>query len=124
MFENFLNYGSVVGALCLVYASNVAIEVAIAGHRGPHIGPASAQNTLGTLFGFCALPCILWPAIYVGSFDGWLAGVISWIAFQIIGAIATLAFRIKGSLLSLHILTGIASLGVGYYLTLNNLPWR
>ena len=124
MFENFLNYGSVVGALCLVYASNVAIEVATVGSRGPHAGPAIAHNTFGTIFVFCALPCSLWPAIYVGGFDGWLAGVISWVVFQIIGAVATMVLKIKGPLLGLHVLIGILSLGVGYYLTLNNLPWQ
>lgn len=123
MFENFLSAGSIIGALCLVYASNVAIEVSAVGRRGPHVGPAIAHNTLGTLFVFCALPCIIWPAVYVGGFDGWLAGGISWIIFQIIGAAATMILRIKGPLLGLHMLLGIASLGAGYYLTFTNLPW-
>lgn len=123
MFENFFSHGSIIGALLLVYASNVAIEVATVSRRGPHIGPPVAHNTFGTLFVLCALPCAIWPAIYVGGFDGWLAGALSWVAFQSIGALVTILLKIKGPLLGLHVMVGYLCLTIGYWLTFTNFPW-
>lgn len=100
------------------------MEVASVSVRGQHIGPRIAHSALGTLFLICALPSSVWLAVYVGGFDGWLAGVVSWIGFQIIGAIATIVLRIKGPLLGLHVLLGIPSLIAGYFLTIASHPWQ
>lgn len=125
LFQNTREFGSLIGLLLLVYATNIAIEVLRVQHLDPS-GSLSARlphTGLATLFSFASLPCILWPAIYVGGYDGWLAAVVAWLVFQVMGALATLWLGIRGTLLPLHLLHGLVALPVGYYLTLTTAPW-
>jgi|JYMV01.1.fsa_nt_gi hypothetical protein len=125
MFENTIYYGSVIGVLCLSYSMNVAIEALRVSNsdHGRVFGPRIAHSGIASLFSIAALPCILWPALYVGMFDGWVAGIVAWIGLQVLGGLATIIFRIRGPLLGLHIVLGMFALPAGYFLTLSNPPW-
>jgi hypothetical protein len=123
MFDNFLHSGSVFGLVALLYASIVGFETFNVKRRGPHVGPLIAHSPLGSLFVFFAHTGSLWMAVYVGSFDGWISGLVSWLGLQVIGAIGTIVLRVQGPLLGLHILLGIPSLIIGYTLTVSNHPW-
>ncbi len=125
LFDNTLESGSLIGLLLLVYASNVGIEVGRIQKLDPS-GVFSARlphTALGTLFFFGALPCAIWPTIYVWGYDGWLAAVVAWLAFQLLGAWATIRLGIRGSFRALHLVLGLVGLPVGYYLTSTTAPW-
>lgn len=125
IFENTLAFGSVLGILLFAYCQNIAIEVLRLQRADPH-GVMTARvlhSSAGTVFALAALPCVIWPALYVALFDGVLAGLAVWLILQVFGAILTMVLGIRGDLLPIHLMIGLVALPVGYYLTLTQAPW-
>lgn len=125
IFENTVAFGSILGVLLLGYCQNTAIEVLRLQHTDQNAVMTARvlHGSVGTVFALAALPCIVWPAIYVALFDGVLAGLVAWVTLQLVGAFATMVLSIRGGLLPLHLLIGLVALPTGYYLTLTNAPW-
>lgn len=118
-------YGSVAGLLCLTYAMNVAIEV-LRTQNTPVLAatrPRLVSSAVGSLYWMLSLPCIVWPAIYIGLFDGWLQAVGAWLLLQVFGGLLTLRLGIGGPLLSFHVIGGFIALATGYWLTFTHSPW-
>lgn len=121
MFEEFLNYGSILSVLLMVYAGNVMIE-ALRRERIDPFGPGIIKHPLSALFMFASIPCQIWPAIYVGLYSGWLAGVVAWFVLQMAGAFVTIALGIRGPALVFHFVLGCIAFPIGYYLSISTLP--
>jgi len=124
MFEEFLSHGSVVSVLLMVYAGNVMMEALRRDRLDPHgiNSPMIIKHPISALFMFASIPCAIWPAIYVGLYSGWVAGIIAWFVLQIVGAFATIALGIRGPALGFHFIAGCIAFPIGYYLSVSALP--
>lgn len=124
MFDNTFSEGSVVGVLLLVFSVQVAIELLRRSQSpvGRISGPAMVNNTIGTIFVFSALPCIVWPYIYIASHDGFWAGLVAWLVLQLVGGYLTLRLGLAGAGLGIFSLLAVIALPIGYYLTITSWP--
>lgn len=124
MFEEFLNYGSVTAVLLMVYAGNVMMEALRRDRLDPHgiNSPMIIKHPLSGIFMFASIPCTIWPAIYIGLYSGWVAGIVSWFVLQIAGAVATIVLGIRGPALGFHFIAGCIAFPIGYYLSISALP--
>lgn len=124
MFENFLANGSKLSVILMVYSCNVMIE-ALKRDKFDRTGlhtPPVIRTGWGNLSMIGSLPCALWPAIYIGLFEGWGAGIGAWVILQLIGAFLTIALKINGRLLGIHFVAASLAYPIGYYLSLEALP--
>ena len=125
MFHNFINEGSVLAVLLMTYAQNVGIEIAQIANSPESRkinAPRLVQGGLATLFMLFTLPMSFWSAFYIGSYDGLLAGFVSWIVIQVVGAILTIFLGIKGPAIAFHFLAAIPCGIAGYYLSYSTFP--
>ncbi len=124
MYEQFLDQGSVLAVILMVYAGNVMIEALRRDKldsSGMHT-PLIIKHPVSSLFMFLAIPCAIWPAVYIGIYEGLVAGIVAWIALQIAGAIGTMALGVRGPALGFHFLAACVAYPIGYYLSLTNFP--
>lgn len=122
MFQNFLNNGNVVAVLLMVYAAMVMLE-ALKRERLDRYGcPLIIRHPISAVFMFASIPCNIWPYIYIGMYSGWVAGIVSWGAFQVAGAIAIMVLGIRGPALGYHFFAACIAFPVGYYLSFTTLP--
>lgn len=123
MFDNVVEQGTVVGILLLAYAMNVGMEVLRTQLNDPHqlMSAGLVHTPLATYFSYAALPCIVWPALYVGLMDGWISAIVSWLLLQGLGAIAVVKLGIRGRQQAIHLILGCVALPIGYYLTISSL---
>ena len=124
MFEQFLSQGNIIAVILMIYSGNVMIE-ALRREKFDSSGmytPPIIKHPLSSLFMFCAIPCAIWPAVYIGMFDGLVPGIVAWIGLQIAGAIGTITLGVRGPALGFHFLTACVAYPIGYYLSLTNLP--
>ena len=121
MFSEFLNNGNIVALVLMAYTNNVMIE-AMGLSMKKFDAPPILNNPIATIFMFGGLPCTIWPAIYIGLFYGWVAGVIAWIGLQILGVIATVVLGIRGPFTAVHFLVACVAYPIGYYLSFSNMP--
>lgn len=123
MFEEFLNNGSLSAVLLMTYAGNVMME-ALRRDRLDHYGissPLIIKHPVSALFMMASVPCAIWPAIYIGLYSGWVAGIISWFILQILGAIATILLGMRGPALGFHFIAACIAFPTGYYLSISTL---
>ena len=124
MFDDFFSHGSILAVLLMEYAACAmaeAIRLKSMGRLGYLHAPGLIYHPLATLFMVGAMPCVLWPAIYVGLYSGWIAGLVAWVLLQAIGAAMTLLFGIRGPLLGFHYIAACVAYPVGYYLSIRTL---
>lgn len=123
MFQEFFNNGSLLAVLLMVYAGNVMMEALRRDRLDPHgiNSPLIIKHPVSALFMVASIPCAIWPAIYIGLYSGWIAGIISWIVLQFFGAIATVGLGMRGPALGLHFIAACIAFPVGYYLSLTSL---
>lgn len=124
MFQEFFHTGSIAAVLLMVYACNVMIEALRRDRIDPSgfSSPLIIKHPISALFMFASIPCAIWPAIYIGLFSGWVAGIISWFVLQVVGAFATIVLGIRGPALGLHFIGACIAFPVGYYLSVTTLP--
>lgn len=124
MFEEFFHHGSVLSVLLMVYAGNVMMEALRRDRLDPHgiNSPMIIKHPVSALFMFASIPCAIWPAVYIGLYSGWVAGVVSWVVLQLAGALTTIALGIRGPLLGFHFIAGCIAYPIGYYLSFTALP--
>lgn len=126
MFELFLQQGSITSVVLMTYAGNVMMEAFRVDrfYKSPPLFTLHRiiTNPLARLFMLASVPCAIWPSIYIGLYTGILAGVISWLALLIVGAIATSILRVGGLLIGIHFILACIAFPIGYYLSLTNLP--
>lgn len=122
MFDEFLKHGSVLAVVCMTYASDVFAESLRWQRLYPHNTPMILLHPASALLMLAAIPCVIWPAIYIGLFSGFVAGIVGWLGLQIISAVATLLLGIRGPLLGFHFILACVAYPLGYYISLTNLP--
>lgn len=124
MVDTFLANGSKLSVILMVYSCNVMIEALRRDkldRTGMHT-PRVIRSVWGRLAAIGSIPCAIWPAVYIGLFDGWVAGIGAWVVLQVIGAVLTIILKINSPLLGLHFIAASFAYPAGYYLSLAALP--
>jgi hypothetical protein len=122
MFDQFLSQGSLLSVAIMGYTNSVMFHVAKLNRIDPHglyYAPLILQHPISDLFFIAALPCAIWPAIYIGLYDGLVAGLFSWFILQI-GLVVILPI-IRGFLIGIHFIVACILYPFGYYLSISNL---
>jgi hypothetical protein len=121
VLTNFFDQGSVAAVLLMAFASHVMLDAALQDRKDPRglNTPPIIKSTLGTLLVIGSFPCLFWPAIYVGLFDGFWAAVSVWIILQ---ALFGLFVRLNPRLLGTNFVLASLAYPIGYYLSFVNLP--
>ncbi len=124
MFGHFFDQGSVASVVLMVYACNVMMECLRLDRLDPSgvNSPLILKRSLSTIFMVGSIPCAIWPAIYIGIFEGWVAGILSWVILQVIGGLGTIILRIRGPAIAFHFIAACVAYPIGYFLSLSNLP--
>ncbi|MCF4098193.1 hypothetical protein [Maritalea mediterranea] len=124
MFDSFFNHGNIVSVVLMVYAANVMIEslrIDQADISGSYT-PLIIRSSIGSILAVGAIPCAIWPAIYVALYSGWVAGIVFWLLAQLFGFAIVLALRVRGPLIGIHFIIASIAYPIGYYLSITNLP--
>lgn len=123
MFNDFLAHGNLVSVLLMLYASGTMVEVLRIDRADPYslYSPRILKHPLSSILMFLAAPCAFWPAIYIGLYEGWLAGIAAWFVLQISTAIGSKVLGIR-HLLTFHFIAACIAYPAGYYLSITNLP--
>jgi hypothetical protein len=122
MFDEFLANGSVSGVLLMAYVNTVMIETVNAQRAFHGINtPPILLHPISGVIRLLALPCIVWPSIYVGLHSGWIAAIVVFFTMQILGGIASIPLGIKRNI-GFHFIGASLVFPVGYYLSIANLP--
>ena len=116
MFEEFLSGGSLLALGLMVYAYAVMME-ANRLTNDPLDMPRALRHPAAQLIFIGATPLILWPAIYVGIFDGWLAGFLAFILIQVALVIITLGTGIRSMYFGIHFIIASIAYPIGYVLS-------
>lgn len=122
MFDQFLSHGSLLSVAIMGYTNSVMIHVARLNRidpQGLYLAPLILQHPIAELFFIAAIPCIIWPSIYIGLYDGWIAGILSWFILQI--GLAVILPLIKGFLIGIHFIVACMFYPFGYYLSISSL---
>jgi len=69
-----------------------------------------------------ALPLAIWPAVYVGLFDGWKSGLVAWTFIQIFNTAFSVLLRMKNSIFPMNFIAAAVCMPLGYVLSFANLP--
>lgn len=105
----------------MVYVNSVMFEVARLKKldpRGVYFTPKIIAHPLSGLFMLAATPCIFWPAIYIGLYDGWISGIVAWFILQVIGALLIFILCIRHPLLiGIHFVLACIAAPIGYYMS-------
>ena len=116
MFNEFLAEGSLLALGLMVYAYAVMME-ANRVTNDPLDMPRAMRHPLAQLSFMGATPLIIWPAVYVGIFDGWLAGFAAWILTQIALVVITLVTGIRSVWFGAHFIAASIAYPIGYGLS-------
>ena len=79
--------------------------------------PRAMRHPLAQLSFMGATPLIIWPAVYVGIFAGWLAGFAAWILTQIALVVITLVTGIRSVWFGAHFIAASIAYPIGYGLS-------
>lgn len=126
MFDNFLANGSFVAVALMVFACHVMIEVGTIELKGNGYAlnelPGIVRSSVGTALVIAAVPTAFWPAIYVGLFDGPIAAIIAWVAFQLAGLLVVRLLRVRGPAIGVWFILASAAMIAGYWMSVFKLP--
>lgn len=122
MFDQFLLQGSLLAVAIMGYTNSVMFHVARLNRIDPYglyFAPSILQHPISDLFFIAAIPCAIWPSIYIGLYDGWIAGIFSWFILQV--GIAIILPIIRGMAIGLHFILACTLYPIGYYLSISSL---
>lgn len=125
MFDNIIANGSPISLILMVFSSGVLYDVImiVNSHRAS-LHPQIYRTPVSTVLLFLGVGCFFWPAIYVGIYEGILAGVIFWISQQLIGQIIItpiVGIKTEKTRGIFFYLLAIISFPIGYYLSIKTL---
>ena len=117
MFEELMAEGSVVAVVLMAYAFAVMLE-ANRITNDPLDMPRAMRHPLAQIAFMGATPLTVWPAIYVGLFEGWLIGTLTFlILIPIAVVIFTTVLRIRGMIFGFHFMAASVLYPIGYVLS-------
>lgn len=126
MYDNFIENGSILAVVLMVFTCHVMLEVGLIEAKGGAHAlnelPGIVRSSLGSLLVVAAMPTAFWPAIYIGLFEGVVAGVIAWLVFQPVGLILVRILRVKGPAIGLWFVAASIAMVAGYVLSFMALP--
>ena len=124
LFNNFFAKGSVISVLLMTYTASVCYEVVIINrHKATSVrAPLLVTSAFSSIFILFSVPCIIWPAIYIGLYDGFLAGAISFLILQAYSGYISKFLGIRGPHMALHFVVAVACCFLGYYLSYTSIP--
>lgn len=81
----------------MAYAGNAMMEALRRDRVDPYgiDSPIIIKYSISALLMFGVIPCAIWPVIYVGLYDGWIAAVV-WLILQVLGTIGAIVLGIRG----------------------------
>lgn len=122
MIDNFIAKGSLLSIVFMVYTNATIMEAVKINKADPYClnSPRILKNPLSILFVTLAIPCAIWPAIYIGLYEGWVVGIISWFILQIISALAVATLGVR-SYIGYHFIVACIIYPIGYYLSITSL---
>lgn len=123
MFDEFLNNGSILAILLMVYAGNVMMEALRRDRMDPYgvNTPAIIKKPISAIIMFGSVPCAFLPAVYIGFYSGWIAAISAWLALQVIGVIVAVVLGVRGPLLGFHFILASVAYPVGYFLSVSDM---
>jgi len=118
-FSLFLENGSLLAVLLMTYTSSVVYDI-IKVNKNEALAakaPAAFKSTFAALFIFIAIPCIIWPPIYIATYDGWLAGLFAYALLQTFAFCLSRLLDFKSATTGFHLILAVIACFVGYYLS-------
>lgn len=109
MFGEFLQQGSVLSVVLMVYA------VSVMSWAHNYMTPGAAP-TLFHLVVYGSAPCYFWPAIYVGLYSGWVAGGLSFFLVFVLASLGQFVLRVP-ELFHYHFVVALIAYPIGYALS-------
>lgn len=116
MLGNFIENGSIIGLMLLIYASTTLFEAVIRVQTVPRLSPDTLLSRQANIIYILAIPAGFWAAIYVGIYEGILIGMVSWIVLQLIGQALINLLSVR-RFIGTHFYTATLAMFLGYYLT-------
>lgn len=118
LFNNFLADGSLWAVLLMTYASSVCHDIikiskddALAAEA-----PKLFSSPLASLLILINIPGIILSAIYIGYYDGWLAGIAAYFLLQVVSFSLSRIFNFKSTTTTFFFWTAIISCIAAYLL--------
>ncbi|EOV0146858.1 hypothetical protein JKP23_21460 [Vibrio vulnificus] len=123
MFEEFLANGNLLSIALMVYVGNVMMEALRRDRLDPHgiNTPHIIKSPVSALIMVASIPCAILPAIYIGTYSGWVAGLIAWVVLQVAGGVLSIVLGIRGALIGFHFILATIALPIGYFLCLSDM---
>lgn len=122
MFTDFVQEGSLTGVGMMVICLPIMMASTRLVHPTAVLAPRIMQGPIASLFLFCAIPLPIWPAIYIGLFEGFITGLISWGLIQASAVVLHFLLRLPGPWIGLYFAAACIIYPIGYVLTLTSLP--
>jgi len=124
LFNDLISQGSVLAVVLMMYAYGVVFvvgEIYLRDKAGVFT-PGVVRSGFGTLIVIAALPTAIWPAIYVGLWDGFVSGVVTFGGQMILAPLVAKLAGVTGALMGVHFYGAAIALGFGYWLSFTHLP--
>ncbi|MNE62029.1 hypothetical protein D3C80_1572870 [compost metagenome] len=121
MFEGTLSQGSPWVPILLSYCAVVATNVAGAQKRAEWLLPPVLRTGTAQLFLLLMAPTAFVPALYVGSFDGIVAGLVTFVILPLPWAFITTLLGVR-TYLFFHFAVACLCMSLGYLLAVQTWP--
>lgn len=119
LFDNFLANGSLWAVVLMCYASSVCHDI-IKINKDDVLAasaPTLFSSPLASLFVLLNIPCIIWPPIYIGYYDGWVAGIVAYVLLHIVSFSLSNIFNFKSTTTTFYFWTAMIGSLVAYALS-------
>jgi len=121
MFNEFFNDGgSILAVFLLIYSGTVMRETLFLRARHVFGAPLILQNKVAEYMGLSGIPALIWPAIYIGIYSGWIAGIIAFLGLQL-GGFGAAILGIRGNFIGHHYIAACILMPIGYILSISTL---
>jgi len=120
MFDTFFANGSLIAFLLMTYGLAVMFT-AIRMTDDPLDTPRALRHPLAMIIMMISMPCAIWPAVYVGLFDGWIAGIVAMLILQIGAGLLRGIVNAGEMYFGVHFVAASIAVFVGYWLSIQSL---
>lgn len=119
LFNSFLTNGSLWAVLLMTYASSVCHDI-IKISKDDDLAtkaPKLFSSSLASLLILINIPGLILSAVYIGYYNGWLAGVVAYFLLQIVSFSLSRIFNFKSITTTFFFWTAIISCIAAYLLS-------
>lgn len=114
MFSEFIENGNFVTLFAMLYVGCVMFNISKINKHHSHLAPPIVVHPISDVIVLLSLPMSILPAVYVGIYSGWLAGLLAWVGL----AVFDLIFYSLGvrRFIGLHFIAASILLPISYYM--------